>query len=784
MKTSIEQESFSPHRRATIRRCRSCLTITSAIVLVSLSIGCQLGGQKKKSQPDNPRLTNLTGPTTNIYASSTQDVTAMPPLQTHTDGTPNTYATSTQEVTTGTNSPSSRQQQQRQSDGRPLIHNIGSTKLLRYEPGKVLQIPIEGQDFANSKSEITVVVEGVSPLIAGEDYTLQLNNSSSLFVCLSTNAVSRFHTKDDLTVTVIISDQQEGTGVDRARFQIGQWLQGPQFSPEESRKISTGHPDEDLAFRLGQAQALAGSTAATMKINKANLVGEQIQASYERGYGQILAFQATPQNPSASSGNELIRSTRAPMLSRESRTFSLYAADDYRSLVLERQINIHNITACPLPFEEARRLFGKLVSEDYYALRLTLKNPSDKDQLVSLGMITAHGRALVTPAKDNKGISDFTKYIQVAPQSQQQVYTMVQNGKVDLKREWFFRSLTFAGALATTYGTGFAASEDYVKAVALATGTVIPGLKELIPDKVPFHLLNIVNFGMPDLVKVPKGGSVDGKYLFFSRSKIQAVLQDPRTGTSELRKALNKPDPYSVRVVSLAFDTLQVPFESAGASPENDLATKVARLEITATTSAAVYAKLKSEWAAGSWAIDGLKWSDYQEFITNLFKAQMVMERIVGGGNSAPVNPAPTATNAPAAANDPVIANYSPKKLFDILNQWTTNAAKLLPASLNSNLFESKTIGLGALTTALARLQDAESGMLQGKPAALFESRVREIEGPILTAEGELSRVNTLAKIIADHQLWNWASKVKADASTNVLAEVLAELSKASAALP
>ena len=75
-----------------------------------------------------------------------------------------------------------------------------------------------------------------------------------------------------------------------------------------------------------------------------------------------------------------------------------------------------------------------------------MENLTDQDQLVSLGMIKAYGRALVITAKDVG--PPYTKSIEVAPQSQQQIYAMVLNNKTDLTREWIFRSLDFVGALA------------------------------------------------------------------------------------------------------------------------------------------------------------------------------------------------------------------------------------------------------------------------------------------------------------------------------------------------
>ena len=215
-------------------------------------------------------------------------------------------------------------------------------------------------------------------------------------------------------------------------------------------------------------------------------------------------------------------------------------------------------------------MFGGFVNRNFWAVRLTIHNPTDKDQFVSLGAIKAYGRALVTTDSTNSGPS-FTIPIELSPQSEQQLYTMVQSTKgtfadADSVRDWVFGGLDLAGALAAAYGTGFGASSDYVKAVALATGAGIPALGKLWEDKRPFHLLCINNFAMPDVVKIPNGGgSVDEKYVFFSKGKLQGILQDPYL--KELKKNKwnhkTKLENFSAWPVSVAFDSLQIPFETA-----------------------------------------------------------------------------------------------------------------------------------------------------------------------------------------------------------------------------
>lgn len=635
--------------------------------------------------------------------------------------------------------------------------------MLQFEPGSPLEIPVEGQDLLDPHSDISVSLQSVSGLIAGDDYEVIRSEQSRIRIRVNGAATKRLNSKDPMLVSVTVTRRTGAPGAAKAKLALAD-LTSSVFDIERmKRQIATGHLDTATASTLGEMAALAGSdrsyvaglralmadaSKSAQTNSNTNAITLDLSGAFDRGYTTANALKLTP--------SAFVNEPQGTLLASEARTFVLFTPQDYRTLVLARQIEIQNITAFPLPEKEAVKLFGKFVGQNFYALRLTLTNPSDKDQIVSLGMIKAYGRALV--ATDASVGPPFTKPIDVAPQSQQQVYTMVQNGKSDLPREWIFRSLDLAGALATAIGPAFGASQDYIKAVAIATGTGLPGLKTLWVDKVPFHLQNIVNFAMPDLVKVPKGGSVDGKYLFFSKDRLQGVLQDPLLRYKEKHLKPGKAFDFSASVVSLSFDTLQIPFENITSSAEGALADKVADLKSRAGMTANLYTVIRSEWSATGGSIGGLTAPDFNKLQGAL-------------------------TSAITSA-DALKSYTNQTELKTNLRAWQTNTALLKPGNLAGQLFDSPTIGSLALSACISSLVQVEQGMLQSKPASLYEGTVKGVEKTVQAAEARLAFVQAVAETIAQKSLWSVLEEVKADAKPDSLNQVVDQLSKALAVLP
>lgn len=254
------------------------------------------------------------------------------------------------------------------------------------------------------------------------------------------------------------------------------------------------------------------------------------------------------------------RVIRPPILSSATREFVFYSVEDYRNKVVSTRVPIHDISAYPLPADETAKLFGSLVADLYFVVRLSIRNTDSEDRLVSTGMIKATGRALVNHAPEpdaERTLPTYSVPVEIVPQSREHVYTIVANGRKDETRDIVFRSLEFTGALASAYVSAFDVAADVAKALTIGTGIAIPQAQKLWPDQVPEHLSNIVNYTMPDLIKVPKKSVIGHRYLFFSKGDLQGVVSDPEYA----KRLLEAPDSDGPKVVYLAFDALDIPYE-------------------------------------------------------------------------------------------------------------------------------------------------------------------------------------------------------------------------------
>ncbi|HXB02031.1 MAG TPA: hypothetical protein VNV15_04335 [Opitutaceae bacterium] len=295
------------------------------------------------------------------------------------------------------------------------------------------------------------------------------------------------------------------------------------------------------------------------------------------------------------------------------RTFTMYAVDDYRKLLAGR-VPIGDINAFPLPDEETRYLFGPTITSEYYVVELTLRNSGSQDELVNIGMISADGSAIVQPDGTDKTLKQtYTVPIEIPPQSPLQVYAVLDGQGDKQSRSWIFRSLEFVGALGTAVVTSYTHTPaDVVKGFTLFTGVGIPAGDKLWPDQWPRYKSNLVNFSMPELVKVPKQSTTTPKFIFFSKKNLGLLISDPtlfRNGSWFGHQSLgpiNEATSPSVRVVTLAFDNLDIPFEII-TSPavvdlhetlnllQSDLASHLARLQTT-----------QKLWSAGAQFADGV----------------------------------------------------------------------------------------------------------------------------------------------------------------------------------
>lgn len=296
------------------------------------------------------------------------------------------------------------------------------------------------------------------------------------------------------------------------------------------------------------------------------------------------------------------------------RHFTLYEVNDYRREVLKSRVKMHNLEATPLSMNEALNLFGSLIANGFFVVRLSVRNDTDTDKLINTGMIKASGRVLVEPPQvkgSQEKIPRFTVPVEVVPQSLEQVFTILDDEEVNQTRPVVFRGLEFIGALSQAIlplaGANLALSQGF----GLYTGVAIPETKRLWPDRWPGYKRNVVALGMPDLLKVPKGSVAGHKYLFFSKNKIQGIIADqnylgefrrPEEETQNLLdlifgpKGPQQPDFPRAAVISVAFDSLDVPFENVVAAQAESAHERVAKADLRIRSLVSDLEDIRTAW--------------------------------------------------------------------------------------------------------------------------------------------------------------------------------------------
>lgn len=303
------------------------------------------------------------------------------------------------------------------------------------------------------------------------------------------------------------------------------------------------------------------------------------------------------------------------------RRFTLYTVGDYRDLVQKAQVPANDIRAFPLPKREAEILFGPVVAENFFAVRLSIRNTTNDDKLISTGMIVASGRVLVEP-KAREGCEDrpapsFTIPVELVPQSLEQIYTMVADEEVNQTRSIVFRGLQFAGALAAATAGAYSGSEDLVTGIGLFTGVFIPELGRLWTDRWPGYQRNVVGFSMPDLFKVPKGTVAGHKYVFFSKKKLEAIISDQQYFGAFTD---DQPEQPNVAVAQVRFDSLDIPFENVFAVQAVTLERQVANLKADLPRIVERIERIEQFWGktTGSLLFGTLRSEDLEDAIKSL----------------------------------------------------------------------------------------------------------------------------------------------------------------------
>jgi hypothetical protein len=409
----------------------------------------------------------------------------------------------------------------------PHVYAIGTESILTFQKGEPLEIPVEGKDLASPDVRLAADVTGTTPIGDDEaefDRNGKPHRIDLVPLILKSSYVDRLHDGDQITVHMFVARQIMATNI----------------------VIVTNITSVTIS---NAAQSVITNTVTSYATNELTIVSN------------VATAFAT-------------------------RTFTAYSSDYYREHVAQKMVPIYDIQAFPLPLKEAQFLFGPLVAKYYFVVRLSVRNTQNEDKLINSGMIVASGRAIVEPQNEPL----FTLPVKVVPQSALHLYTILDDREPAQPRAIFFRELEFAGALASASAVAFGGTPDLIKGIGLASGVFVPEMKKLLVDPWPGYKRNLVNFAMPELLKVPQNSVSGHKYLFFSKAEIQTLISDPTlfdvvkygspaVDIENVRQGLEtRVFPPKVNLISLAFDSLEIPFEKVVPAGEPDIFARVSKM--------------------------------------------------------------------------------------------------------------------------------------------------------------------------------------------------------------
>lgn len=448
-------------------------------------------------------------------------------------------------------------------------------------------------------------------------------------------------------------------------------------------------------------------------------------------------------------------STRS--VSTASRTFTFYEFEDFRQDYHGKRVLPSDIMAFPEPAESVEKLFGKSISRRYFVVRLSVRNTEDEDRLIATGMIRARGRAMVESMAGKKRnsyqgqseVERFTVPVEVAPSSVQQVYAALTDKSAWSTRAVVFRSLELAGTVASAYSLTFGSSETVKDAIQLATGVGIPAFNKFWTDQLPGYQRNIVNFGMPELVKVPRGGVTSHKFLFFPKEAIEGMIIDHNSyGTLEgpwydRNAIISSPEAFRqpfAAVAYLTFDNLEIPFENVFEPGSDTDRQALLQLRADLTREVSTRIQIRDNWVADR---PGSRFEN----------SRLTIERTKGSGLTDPATVV-KAGLATWGALDPSGDAQLAQLKTTITNALTTVESLrlvLLPASAGA---DGPLLGrLPTLELGLGDLDDMSSALMSGKPLGPYRPRFEEIENETRSAEQVLAFYRKAASLLADDDL-------------------------------
>ena len=559
------------------------------------------------------------------------------------------------------------------------IHAIGIQSILTFQQGEQLRIPIEGKGLQDNDVCMTAEITGTAPVQA-EDWGF---------------------------------DQ----GLDKTNRSD---LAALYLTPGYVKRLKSGDQITVHLFIARQSTLTNGFTT--------NIVTTTTSTK-----GAVTTTILTKPVPTTTLSNNTTAFA--------TRTFTVYEADYYRTHVATTMVPIYDIQAFPLPFQEAKFLFGPLVANSYFVVKLSVRNTQGEDKLINSGMIVASGRAIVKADGDI-----FTLPIRVVPQSASHLYTILDDQEPYQWRAQFFRGLEFAGAIASATSVAFGGSPDLVKGIALGTGVLIPESKKLWTDPWPGYKRNIVSFSMPDLLKVPKGSVSGHKYLFFPRKDIEAIISDPTLFTSflYLEKHFdfgNDLQAPPVKVISLAFDSLEIPFEQVVSAGDLDIFARLSKIS----------QDIKVQEQALGEIQRGLSNTNFY-FNSNLSRG--AVSNFLSGINQIDIS---GLTNAADADFKSAVSNLA------------FIAKAFINQIYNDDLVKSPTAGLEMMKTYEQMLNNLSRSVLGGADGKTYESTLGSIESAIAESQAGIIFYQQCAILLTDEQ---FSKLIKISVQTKTVSDV------------
>jgi hypothetical protein len=199
---------------------------------------------------------------------------------------------------------------------------------------------------------------------------------------------------------------------------------------------------------------------------------------------------------------------------QDSRTRRLLeeAAKNGRELTSEITVkNSVHVQAVLIPRIDAKRIFGKEISENYAVIQVTVGNKSPIAALIIHGVFIdyRHWTLSGVPPSDMVAERSTNKHqapsvpSQVASEEYRVVRGQLLDAQSDTTRNRFLRWLTLAGNLAGAF-TFSLNEQGIVKGIAAITGVGIPGVATAWPDRTVDQLNRVSDLGFRTNKLVPK----------------------------------------------------------------------------------------------------------------------------------------------------------------------------------------------------------------------------------------------------------------------------------------